>query len=120
MPSTAAARRTAIGVGVLTTGIGGALAVAPEACGTAVGLTDTAGLRTIGVADLALVPGLVRGPRRWPWMVARGALNVGIVAYLLGRPPGPDAARRRLLCGALAGVTVQDLRVAAALRRAGA
>lgn len=117
-PTPTQARRAAVGVGVLTTFIGGALAIDPERSARAVRLRDTTGLRAIGIADLALVPGLVAGRPRWPWMLGRGALNVAIIAFMLRRPADADTPKRRLLAAALGTVTVQDLRVAAVLRGA--
>jgi hypothetical protein len=118
MPTVQQAKRAAVGVGAATTVIGGALAVAPQQIARRARLQDPTGLRTIGVADLALVPGLVAGRPRWPWMVARGALNIAIAAFLLRRPAGPDRLKQRIVSAALLGVTAQDLRVAAVLRRA--
>lgn len=119
MPSVEQATRAAIGVGAITTVIGGALAARPEEVAAFGGLQDATGLRTVGIADLALVPGLLAGKPRWPWMAARGALNVAIIAFLLGRPDDADTPKRRVIAGALAGITTQDLRMAAILRRAG-
>ena len=41
-------------------------------------------MRLIGAADLVLVPGLLRGEPRWPWMIGRAALNLAMAAYFLG------------------------------------
>ena len=55
-----------------------------------------------------LVPGLLRGEPRWPWMVGRAALNLAMAAYLMGaatqsRRPHGERRRRALL-----GLTVVD------------
>lgn len=119
MSSPEQAKRAAISVGAITTLIGGALAAAPEKTAGAVRLGDPTGLRVIGLADLSLVPGLLRGNPRWPWMTARGVLNVAIMGFLLKRPKDADTPKRYAIVAALCGLTVQDLRVAAALRTAG-
>ena len=75
-------------------------------------------LRVIGATDLALVPGLVAGRRRWQWMAARAGLNLAIGAYCV------RLVRRERAAGAKVGVlamviaTVDDGRRVAALRRA--
>ena len=57
------AERAAVRVGVLTTAIGGVLAAAPARVGPLMGLTDPRAARLVGLADLALVPGLLEaGP----------------------------------------------------------
>jgi hypothetical protein len=119
MPSAEQAKRAAVGVGAATSLIGGALAADPKKVGDLIHLQDTTGLRAIGIADLALVPGLLAGRPRWPWMAARGTLNIAIVAFLLRRPAGADTLKLRIVSAALLGVTVQDLRAAVALREAG-
>ena len=44
-------------------------------------------MRALGVSDLVLVPGLLWGRPRWPWMVGRAALNLAQAAYLHGVAP---------------------------------
>jgi hypothetical protein len=62
---------------------GAALLVAPRRTTGPLGLDgQEAAIRAIGVSDLVLVPGLLRGEPRWPWMTARAAFNVGDAAYL--------------------------------------
>ena len=82
---------------------------------------EEAALRIVGAADLALVPGLLLGRPRWPWMAARAALNLaqaGWLATAAGRAESPRLARGS--AAALAALTLIDAPVAAALRRAGA
>ena len=109
-------------VGCVTLAIGSGLVAAPRILTRPLGLTgqDTA-VRLIGASDLVLVPGLLRGEPRWPWMVARAALNVGIAAYLVGVAPAsssPAAAKRG--AAALAALTVIDGATGLRLRREGA
>jgi hypothetical protein len=70
--------------GWATLAAGAALLIAPRKTTGPLGLDgqETA-IRMIGVSDLVLVPGLLRGSPRWPWMAARTAFDVGDIAYLL-------------------------------------
>ncbi len=102
-------------VGVATLVIGGALVGAPKAVGGPVGL-DAQGARAIGLADLALVPGLLAGRPRWPWMAARGGLNLLIAGYGRRRNAG-GAPRVGVLAKALVGITVADGAAAVTLWR---
>lgn len=111
------AERMAAGAGVATLFIGAGLALAPRQLGPAVGLVEPGGARAVGIADLALVPGLIAGRPRWPWMAARAGLNVAIIAYALkldrqGAPRAAVAAR------ALSAITVADSAAVATLLRA--
>ena len=107
--------------GYATLAIGAALLAAPRAATGPLGLEgqETA-VRVIGVADLALVPGLLRGSPRWPWMLARAALNVADAAYLhrvaprSASPPAMRAGAASMLV-----LTVLDGTTALALRSAG-
>jgi hypothetical protein len=106
-------------VGYATLAIGSGLVAAPRILTRPLGLAgqDTA-VRLIGASDLVLVPGLLRAEPRWPWMVARAALNLGIAAYLLGVAPSsssPAAARGG--AAALAALTVIDGATGLRLRR---
>ena len=77
-------------------------------------------MRALGVSDLVLVPGLLRGRPRWPWMVGRAALNVAQAGYLhriAPRSAAPTALERG--AALLLGLTVADGATALALRRAG-
>jgi hypothetical protein len=108
------AERAAVGAGVATLFIGAGLALAPGRVGPVLGLVEPTGARVVGVADLALVPGLIAGRPRWPWMAARGALNVAIAAYgrRLGRQGAPRAGAA---ARALMAITVVDAAAAATL-----
>ena len=108
----------ATGVGLATTLIGGALAAAPAGPAGFLRLSSPLGARVIGIADLALVPGLIAGRPRWPWMAGRAALNVAIAAYLLreARLAGGDGGRLRVAAIALLALTVGDVQVTRALR----
>ncbi len=72
--------RVATGVGAAAALIGGALVASPGRFGPWIALTDVGAARSVGLADLALVPGLLAGCPRWPWMAARAARNLVIVA----------------------------------------
>jgi len=72
-------------VGYVTLAAGAALAAAPGRVTGPLGLDgQDMAVRAIGLLDLVLVPGLLRGSPRWPWMVGRTALNVATAAYLHG------------------------------------
>ncbi|MCI2420899.1 hypothetical protein MOQ72_25985 [Saccharopolyspora sp. K220] len=69
-------------VGLVTLAMGTGLTAAPKPVGKALGLGEHAGFaRTIGIIDLALTPGLLRGHPRWPWMAGRAALNLVIANH---------------------------------------
>jgi hypothetical protein len=109
-------------VGCVTLAAGVALVAAPGRVGAAFGLDGRdAELRAVGAADLVLVPGLLAGRPRWPWMAGRAALNLAQAAYIAsiaGRSSSPAVVRAT--AGALAGLTAIDGPTAVALRRAGA
>ncbi|MBJ7521580.1 MAG: hypothetical protein JHC84_17910 [Solirubrobacteraceae bacterium] len=114
--TSASATRMAVSVGVATGVIGVVLLVAPRRVGELAGIEDDMLLRAMGVADLTLVPGLLAGRRRWPWMAARAALNLAMAARLAQE----SAPQARAVGAALVGVTVVDGRAAAVLRADGA
>ncbi len=111
------AMRTAATVGVGTTVLGGGLAYAPDAVAAALGLRRPEPVRIIGLADLALAPGLIAGRPRWRWMAARAALNVAIIAYLLDETRRTSEPRPRTAALGLAALTVGDGATAWSLRR---
>jgi hypothetical protein len=109
-------------VGAVTLAAGAALVAAPGATTRALHIEgEEAAVRLVGAADLALVPGLLLGRPRWPWMTARAALNLvqaGWLASAARRSKSPLLARGS--AAALAALTLVDGPVAVALRRAGA
>jgi len=112
-------RQIARGVGVATTVLGGVLLAHPAAAGRVVGMTDTRVSRAIGIADLVLVPGLLAGRPRWPWMVARGALNLVIVRAVAPQLVGsPRPTLLRAVLSGLCVVTIADTMTALRLRDA--
>jgi hypothetical protein len=111
------AERAAVRVGVLTTAIGGVLAAAPARVGPLMGLTDPRVARLVGLTDLALVPGLLRGRPRWPWLAARAALNLTIVGYAV--VIAGHNRRAQVAAVALVAATVSDLDAMSALRSSG-
>ena len=104
------AERAAVRVGVITTVIGGALTAAPA-------LTSPQAARVVGLADLALVPGLLRGRPRWPWLAARAGLNLAIGGYAVVTPR--RNRRAFVAVAALAAATLSDLVALSALRDSG-
>jgi hypothetical protein len=112
------ARRSATRVGLITLPIGIALVAAPARAGRLLSAGDhRTALRVIGALDLALVPGLLAGRRRWPWLSARAGLNLVIAAYCLRLVRRENAAGAKLGAVVMVAATVADSRVIAALRR---
>jgi hypothetical protein len=111
------AERAAVRVGVLTIAIGGVLTAAPARVGPLMGLTDPRAARFVGLADLALVPGLLRGRPRWPWLAARAGLNLTIVGYAV--VTARRNRRAQVAAVALVAATVSDLGAMSALRSSG-
>lgn len=114
-----AAQRAAVTVGAATLLIGGALLTAPGRLGPLVGLSSPASTRVVGALDLALVPGLLAGRPRWPWLAARAALNVATAAYTLyqARDSVTHTTRSRAFALTLLAATVADSTAARASRR---
>jgi hypothetical protein len=110
-----AAARAAVRVGVVTTGIGVVLLAAPNRAGPLMGVDDPRAARLVGLADLALVPGLLRGRPRWPWLAARVGLNVTIIGYAVGT--ARRNRRAQVASAALAVATISDLGALTALWR---
>jgi hypothetical protein len=110
--------RAPVFVGSVTLATGVALAAAPGVLTRRLGLEDhDAAVRALGVADLVLVPGLLRGEPRWPWMVGRSALNLAMAAYLIGAAKQASApGMANAGAGALLGLTVVDGATGLALR----
>lgn len=111
------AERAAVRVAVLTTAIGSVLTVVPDRVGPLMGLVDPRAARVVGLADLALVPGLLRGRPRWAWLAARAGLNLVIVGYAV--VSGRRNRRAQVAAAALMAATVSDLSAMAALRASG-
>jgi hypothetical protein len=106
-------------VGCVTLAAGLALIAAPRLATGPLGLEgqETA-MRAIGVSDLVLVPGLLRGSPRWPWMVGRAALNVVVAGYLHGvASQSSEPGLVRGGAGAFVALTALDGATALALRR---
>jgi hypothetical protein len=108
-------------VGWVTLGAGAALVAAPARVSGPLGLDgQDAALRAIGLSDLVLVPGLLRGRPRWPWMAGRAALNLGLAAYLRGVAPQSSSPELlRAGAGLFAALTAVDGATALAHRRSG-
>jgi hypothetical protein len=73
--------------------------------------------RTIGVADVALGPGLLRGRPRWPWMGARAGLNLLIAGQYWAESRRGASPRARTGAAMMVALAVADSTVALALRR---
>lgn len=116
--TSATACRVATTVGVVTALIGGALVTAPGSAGPLMGLREPARARWVGLLDLGLVPGLVAGRPRWPWMAARAAANLATVAYCAASARGTeDVGRVRVVGLVLTAATLADAAAAVTLRR---
>ena len=106
-------------VGVITLAAGTVLAAAPQLATKPLGLEgQETPMRLVGLADLALVPGLLHGEPRWPWMFGRAALNLGQAAYFHGvadRSSSPQVVRA--IGSGLAALTLADGATGLALRR---
>jgi hypothetical protein len=103
-------------VGYVTTATGVALVLAPGVAARQMGLAGQEGpLRLIGAADLVLVPGLLRGKPRWPWMIARAGMNLAMAAYFLG--VGGKSREARVTGYVLMGLTVVDCATGVTLSR---
>jgi hypothetical protein len=107
-------------VGCVTLAAGLAMIAAPRLATETLGLEgqETA-MRAIGVSDLILVPGLLRGSPRWPWMIGRAALNAAVAGYLHGA--SAQSSKPGLVKGgaaAFVGLTMVDGATGLALRRA--
>jgi hypothetical protein len=97
--------------GYATLAIGAALVVAPRVLTKPLGLDgQDRAVRALGVSDLVLVPGLLAGRPRWPWMVARAAFNLGDAAYLHRVARHDAGAALMLALTALDGATALALR----------
>lgn len=98
--------------------IGAALTLAPARTAAVLGLADRRGqARALGLADLALGPGLLAGRPRWPWMAARASLNFVIAGRYRARArAAPDLRRARVGAAAMTALTVVDAASAVMLR----
>jgi hypothetical protein len=106
--------------GYATLLIGASLVLAPRRTTHPLGLDgEEAAFRAIGVSDLVLVPGLLRGNPRWPWMMARAAFNLGDAAFLV-RAARRSSSPAKVWAGAavMVALTAIDGATAFELRRA--
>jgi hypothetical protein len=107
-------------IALVTLGVGAALTVAPGKVGPAAGFGSQRSVAlSIGLMDLALVPGLLRGRPRWPWMLARAAFNLPVAGAFRAeakRPAGNPIARPGMYT--MLALTTMDTVVALALRNA--
>jgi hypothetical protein len=115
------AERAVTRVGLLTLLIGVSLAVAPKPMCRLLRLGGHASsLRVIGLADLALVPGLLWGRPRWAWMTGRAALNVVIAGHCLRLARRDQLTTALVAAVAMAAATISDGNVGRALRHGAA
>jgi hypothetical protein len=111
------ARRAAIAVGAITSVAGAALLGAPEEVGPLIGLESRGDAQLVGVLDLALVPGLIFGRPRWPWLAGRAASNIATAAFLLYRARDQRNRTNAVVFSAILAVsTLGDARAVVALR----
>ena len=111
--------RMAAFAGWATLAIGASLLLAPRRTTGPLGLDgEETAFRAIGVSDLVLVPGLIRGTPRWPWMAARAAFNVGDAVFLL-RAARRSSSPAKVRAGAavMVALTAIDASTALELRR---
>lgn len=82
-------------VGTITFVVGAALAARPQLATQPLRLKgqETA-VRAIGLSDLVVACGLLRSRPAWPWMTARAALNLGLIAYFEAAPGLSPGLRR--------------------------
>ena len=108
-------------VGVVSGAIGAALVARPQLATGPLGLSgEDAAMRFIGATDLILVPGLLRGEPRWPWMLTRAALNLGVAAYLArAASQASSPAPAQAAAAAMVALTVADGATGLSLRRGG-
>ncbi len=113
-----APERAPLIAGWVTLVAGAALVAAPGQVTGRLGLEghDTA-VRAIGFSDLVLVPGLLRGQPRWPWLIGRAAMNLAVAGYMHGTAPQSSSpGMMRAGAGLLLGLTVVDGSAGLALR----
>ncbi|HEY2223196.1 hypothetical protein [Actinomycetospora sp.] len=117
-PAERRAVTAATGVGLITLGLGAALAVAPRAAGGTLGVPGDAdvGLRVVGIVDLAIAVGLLAARPRWPWLLARAAANPPTAAYLAALGRRHRATRLYPVAAFIAAVTAADLHACLVLR----
>ncbi len=111
------AHRTATIAAAATTVIGAVLVAAPRRVGALIGLEAPTALRVVGASDLALVPGLIAGAPRWPWMVARAVGNLAIAGYLQRAAAAQGTWKPLPIAAGLVTLTTVDGRAALALKR---
>lgn len=116
-PDRIAAERSATTTGLITLPIGLAAVVVPHRASRLLHV-PARGLRVIGVADLALVPGLLAGRRRSRWLIARAALNLAIAGYCLRFVRRERAIGAGVAAGAMMLATAGDSRTIIALHDA--
>ena len=121
-PGPLSAERMPASVGGITLAAGLALVIAPGPMTKLLGIKGQENaVRLVGLADLVLVPGLLRGLPKWPWMFGRAALNVGQAAYLVGvTSQSSKPERTKAGAAVLAGLTLIDAATGLLLNRRGA
>lgn len=114
------AERGAVTAGGVTSVAGVLLTAAPQRSARLIGLGDHPALvRAVGISDLLVAPGLLRGRPRWPWLTARAALNVCLVAGAVRYRESLGGKAAALGAGAFTVLSAVDGAGAAVLRSAG-
>ena len=112
------AQRASITVGAITTVAGVALLTAPEKIGPLIGLTSRDDAKLVGTLDLTLVPGLMFGRPRWPWLAARATSNIATAVFVLCRNHDETRRTNAVVFSAMLAVSaLGDTRAVLALRR---
>jgi hypothetical protein len=110
------AERATSRTGFITLAIGVALAIAPEAMCRLLRVGEhPASIRVIGLADLALVPGLLYGRPRWVWMTVRAATSAVVASYCLHLLRRQGSMGAKVGAVAMAAATIADSNVARTL-----
>jgi uncharacterized membrane protein len=104
------------GIGAVSAGLGLAQLLATDRLAREIGVDRDAearaALRAVGVRELAVVPGLLRGRNPAPWLWARvagDAVDLTLLGRALGSKRGERASRVKAALGAVAAVTALDL-----------
>ncbi len=112
------------GLGLFSLGLGLTQLLAPDELARRTGLDDDTETRTVlravGIRELLVVPGLLRGSAPTGWLRARVAGDAMDLALLAVAVDGKRGRKRRLTkaaIGAVAGVTLLDLLAARRTRR---
>ncbi len=118
MPITAHIEKSTTLVGVVSGLAGGGLATFPQLVGPLIGLCNARHSRAVGLLDLALVPGLLWGRPRWPWLAARASVNLPLAVFALRQARGTNRVNNACVFAvAMTLATFDDVRSLRIMRR---